>query len=98
VPQGQVVSTDPVAGQQIAAGTKVNLNVSNGQVTVPNVVNLDVATAQARLTAPDVLLTVSLQYASACTNGSNGTTVLQQSILPGLTAQGSTIVLTIGCN
>jgi len=97
VPQGQIVATDPLKGQQVAAGTQVNLNVSNGQVTVPNVVNLDVTTAQSRLSAPDVGLTVSLQSATPCSNGT-GTIVLGQSIVPGLTPQGSTIVLTVGCN
>ena len=97
VPQGQVVSTDPIKGQQVAAGSQINLNVSNGQVTVPNVVNLDVTTAQTRLAAPDVELTVSVQSATPCSAGT-GTIVLGQSIAPGLTPQGSTIVLTVGCN
>ena len=98
VPQGMVVASDPLKGQLIAAGTAVNLNVSNGQVTVPNVVNLDVTSAQQRLKAPDVALNVTVQSATPCTTGASGTTVLSQSIVPGLTPQGSTIVLTVGCN
>lgn len=98
VPQGQIVSSDPAKGQMVTAGSTVNLNVSNGQVNVPNVVNLDVGTAQQRLTAPDTQLIVQVQSATPCTNGTNGTIVLSQSIVPGLTPQGSTIVLTVGCN
>jgi serine/threonine-protein kinase len=98
VPQGQIVSSDPGKGQMIAAGTAINLNVSNGQVNVPNVVNLDVTSAQQRLSAPDVGLIVQVQSATPCTNGATGTIVLSQSIVPGLTPQGSTIVLTVGCN
>lgn len=98
VPQGQVVSTDPIAGTSVAAGSSINLNVSNGQVLVPNVVNLDVATAQKQLTAVDVALMVSVQTATPCPGGGTGTTVLSQSILPGLAPQGSSIILTVGCN
>ncbi|MDE2409005.1 MAG: PASTA domain-containing protein [Actinomycetales bacterium] len=98
VAQGKVVSSDPVAGTSVAAGSSINLNVSNGQVLVPNVVNLDVATAQKQLTAVDVQLMVSVQTATPCPGGGTGTTVLSQSILPGLAPQGSSIILTVGCN
>jgi serine/threonine protein kinase/beta-lactam-binding protein with PASTA domain len=98
VPQGQVVSTDPAAGSSVAAGTAINLNVSSGQVLVPNVVNLDVTTAAKQLTAPGVGLTYSVETATPCPGGGTGTTVLSQSILPGLTPQGSQVTLTVGCN
>jgi len=97
VPQGQVISSDPVKGTQIAAGTSINLMVSNGQVLVPDVRNLDVTSATAQLKAPDVALSVSVTTAQPC-SGTLGTTVLSQSILPGLTPAGSTIVLTVACN
>jgi len=98
VPQGMVVSSDPAAGSSIAAGTQVNLNVSNGQLLVPNVVNLDVTTAAKQLTAPDTQLTYSIETATPCPGGGQGTTVLSQSILPGLAPQASNVVLTVGCN
>jgi serine/threonine-protein kinase len=98
VAQGKVVSSDPIPGTSVAAGSNINLNVSNGQVLVPNVVNLDVATAQKQLTAVDVQLMVSVQTATPCPGGGTGTTVLSQSILPGLAPQGSSIILTVGCN
>jgi serine/threonine-protein kinase len=86
-----------VVGAKVAAGTVVNLTVSNGQVLVPDVRNLDQVAALAKLSAPDVQLNPVVQSATACT-GTLGTVILDQSIMPGLTAQGSTIILTVACN
>jgi serine/threonine protein kinase/beta-lactam-binding protein with PASTA domain len=97
IPLGQVISADQVVGSKVAAGTVVNLTVSNGQVLVPDVRNLDQVAATAKLTAPDVQLNPVVQSATPCT-GTLGTVILDQSILPGLTAQGSTIILTVACN
>ena len=98
VPLGQVISSDPVAGSKIAAGTTVNLIVSNGQVSVPDVRNLDTATATAKLKAPDVALVVTvLGQTDPCT-GTLGDIILDQSIMPGLAPQGSAITLTVACN
>jgi serine/threonine protein kinase/beta-lactam-binding protein with PASTA domain len=97
IPLGQVISTDQVVGAKVAAGTVVNLTVSNGQVLVPDVRNLDQVAALAKLSAPDVQLVPVVQSATPCT-GTLGTVILDQSIMPGLTAQGSTIILTVACN
>jgi beta-lactam-binding protein with PASTA domain len=97
IPVGQVLSSDPVKGTNIAAGTVVNLVVSNGQVLVPDVRNLDVNSAKARLTAPDVGLQPTVQAATTC-SGSLGSVVLDQDIKPGLAPQGSIITLTVACN
>ena len=97
IPLGQVISADQVVGSKVPAGTVVNLTVSNGQVLVPDVRNLDQVAATAKLSAPDVQLNVVVQSATPCT-GTLGTVILDQSILPGLTAQGSTIILTVACN
>ena len=97
IPLGQVLSTDPAKGTSIAAGTVVNLVVSNGQVLVPDVRNLDVTTAKNRLGAPDVGLQTTVAAATACT-GSLGNVVLDQSVQPGLTAQGTMVTLTVACN
>jgi eukaryotic-like serine/threonine-protein kinase len=48
-PAGQVLSTDPPSGTQIAENSKVTLFVSNGQVKVPNVIGKDVAIAEGLL-------------------------------------------------
>jgi serine/threonine-protein kinase len=97
VPLGKVLSTDPAKGTSIAAGTVVNLVVSNGQVLVPDVRNLDVTTAKNRLGAPDVGLQTTVAAATACT-GTLGNVVLDQSVQPGLTPQGTVVTLTVACN
>ena len=100
VKAGLVVSSDPAANAQVPEGTVVNLSVSNGQVMVPDVRNLDISDAQSRLTAAEVGLTVSIEAKTtngvACT-GTLGTVVLEQSIPAGAAAQGSAIVLFVEC-
>ena len=91
-----VISSDPAANKSIPAGTIVNLVISTGMVTVPNVVNLDQADAIAQLSAPQVGYTVQSQVEAGCA-GTAGTTVIAQSILPGSQPQLQTIVLTLAC-
>jgi serine/threonine-protein kinase len=91
-----VISSDPAANKSIPAGTIVNLVISTGMVTVPNVVNLDQADAIAQLSAPQVGYTVQSQVEAGCA-GTAGTTVIAQSILPGSQPQLQTIILTLAC-
>jgi len=100
VPAGKVIETDPVANADVAQGSVVNLVVSNGQVTVPDVRNLSTSDAQSRVTAPEVGLTssIAVQGGSCPTGKTQGTIVVDQSILPGLAPQGSAIILYVGCN
>jgi serine/threonine-protein kinase len=49
VPAGQVLSTDPVDGTTVAAGSKVTLTVSNAHIKVPDVTGQDETTATALL-------------------------------------------------
>ena len=91
-----VISSDPAANKSIPAGTIVNLVISTGMVTVPNVVNLDQADAIAQLSAPQVGYTVQSIVDSGCT-GTTGTTVIAQSIMPGSQPQLQTIILTLAC-
>ncbi len=53
VAAGNVVSTDPPAGEQAAKGSTIKINVSKGteQVTVPDLKNMSVDEAQKALTA-----------------------------------------------
>jgi serine/threonine-protein kinase len=97
VPLGKVLSTDPAKDTSIAAGTVVNLVVSNGQVLVPDVRNLDVTTAKNRLGAPDVGLQATVAASTAC-SGTLGNVVLDQSVQPGLTPQGTVVTLIVACN
>jgi len=94
---GKVISSDPVLNAEVPEGTAINLVVSNGKVTVPDVRNLDISDARSILTAPDVGFTVTIETAEECL-GTQGTVVLDQSILPGLAPQKSAVVLTVACN
>ncbi len=96
-PLGQIIASDPMPGTAVSAGAIVNLSISNGKVTVPDVRNLDISDAQSRMTAPEVGFMVSIQTKTDCTNGLKGTIVLDQSILPGLAPQGSTVILYVEC-
>ncbi len=51
MPAGNVLSTEPAAGAVVPPGTEVVLKVSKGKapITVPNLVNMDLATAQQKL-------------------------------------------------
>ena len=91
-----VISSEPAANKSIPAGTIVNLVISTGMVTVPNVVNLDQADAIAQLSAPQVGYTVQ-SIVDSCGTGTPGTTVIAQSILPGSQPQLQTIILTLSC-
>jgi Protein kinase domain/PASTA domain len=100
IPAGQVIETDPAANADVAEGSVVNLVISNGQVNVPDVRNLSTSDAQAKVTAPEVGLTssIAVQGGSCPAGKTQGTIVVEQSILPGLTPQGSAIILYVGCN
>lgn len=100
IPAGKVMETDPVANADVAQGSAVNLVISNGQVNVPDVRNLSISDAQSKMTAPEVGLTVSIavQGGSCPAGKTQGTIVVEQSILPGLTPQGSAVILYVGCN
>jgi len=96
VPQNMVVSSDPAANTSVPAGSTVNLVISNGLVMVPNVVNLDRTDAVSQLSSVSVGYTVQTQVEPSCT-GTEGTTVIAQSIPSGLQPQKQTIVLTLQC-
>ena len=98
IPVGLVITSDPTVNMKIPMGSPVNLVVSNGKVTVPDVRNLDVLQARAILTAPTIGFTVSVavQDAANCA-GSPGSIVLDQSIAPGQSDQMQDIVLFVEC-
>lgn len=96
IAQNLVISSDPAANTSIPAGSTINLVISTGFVVVPNVVNLDKIDAIAQLSAASVGYTVTTQVDSSC-SGSPGTTVIAQSIQPGIQPQKQTIILTLQC-
>ena len=96
VEQNLVISSDPMANTNVAAKSVVNLVISTGTVTVPNVVNLELIDASAQLSAPTVQYIVQTDLAPDCL-GTAGTAVIAQSIAPGEQPQGQTITLTLEC-
>jgi serine/threonine-protein kinase len=100
IPAGTVIETDPVANADVAEGSVVNLVISNGQVNVPDVRNLSTSEAQSRMSSAEVGLTVSIAVqGGVCPAGkTQGTIIVEQSIMPGLAPQGSAIILYVGCN
>ena len=96
VAQNLVISSDPMPNNNVAAKSVVNLVISTGTVTVPNVVNLELSDASAQLSAPTVQYIVQTDLAPDCL-GTAGTSVIAQSIAPGEQPQGQTIILTLEC-
>jgi membrane peptidoglycan carboxypeptidase len=95
-PKGQVIGQNPPAGTEVSGGISVTLLVSSGQggggnVVLPNVVGLPVATARALLGA------LSLRVGVGYTNGGPPDRVVSQS--PGAGAQvpaGSYVTVVVG--
>jgi len=96
VTKNLVISSDPLPNTSVKAKSVVNLVISTGSVTVPNVVNLELSDASAKLAAPTVGYVVKTDLAVDCL-GTAGTAVIAQSIEPGVQPQGQTIVLTLEC-
>jgi serine/threonine-protein kinase len=96
VAKGSVIESVPAANERVPGGSVVNLLVSDGQVQVPNVENLNVSEAQRIMQAPEVGFTVVIAQPEGCT-GTAGTTVATQSIDAGLAPQRSSITLTLNC-
>ena len=68
VEKGRVVSSAPSGGSSgVQTGSKVALQVSSGNVSVPDVRGQDVQAASAALAAPDIGLQVSLVADRGCT-------------------------------
>ncbi|GMA29052.1 Stk1 family PASTA domain-containing Ser/Thr kinase [Arenivirga flava] len=90
VPAGQVISTDPIPGTSLASGSSIDLLLSSGLVTVPNVVGQTVANAAAQLRSDELQLSVRPIADPSC----GGSLVTQQSLTPGDHPQRSTIEIT----
>ena len=98
VAEGVVITSDPVAGAKLPQGSVVNLILSNGKVTVPDVRNLAVTEAISLMTNPAVGYTTSVEIKnSGSCNGNPGNVVIDQSIPPGEAKQKQNIVLFVEC-
>lgn len=90
---GSVISTDPAADSEVAAGTTVNLLVSSGLVTIKDVRAQSIDVATDLMQDPAVGLTVEPVPDPACP-ALPGNPVTAQSLAPGDVPQRSTIQLT----
>ena len=88
---GTVMSSDPVEGASVAAGTMVNLVVASGRVAIDDVRGYTVDAATREL--EDVGLTVTAQEDPNCP-GADPSTVQSQSLTPGDVPVHSQITLT----
>ncbi|KUG57648.1 serine/threonine protein kinase [Kocuria rosea subsp. polaris] len=94
VPRGMLVATDPAGGTTVRSGSEVQLVLSTGQVTVPQVVGLSRQEAVAVLGADAARLTAEVVTAPRA--GVPAGQVLDQSVdAGGSVPQGSTITLTV---
>jgi serine/threonine-protein kinase len=98
VEEGVVITSDPVAGAKLPQGSVVNLILSNGKVTVPDVRNLAVTEAISLMTNPAVGYSTSVEIKNAAScNGNPGNVVIDQSIPPGEAKQKQNIILYVEC-
>ena len=94
VPEGRVIETAPGVGTSVQMGSTVDLVLSSGKVSVPNVVDMEVEEARAFLADPAYGLETEVEEVenSVVEPG----TVTGQSAQPGSDVpQGSTIKLTV---
>ena len=94
VPAGDVISTDPVAGEWLLAGDSVTVTVSDGPepptTTVPDVVGFTQGNAEAALLGANLVPAVELQYSDTVPVGE----VIATDPLAGATVyEGSTVTL-----
>jgi serine/threonine-protein kinase len=94
IAQGMVVATTPAAGAQAKTGVTVDLVVSSGQVTIPDLTGMTVDAAAGVLAGSDISITPSLQADTACPASASGVLVTSQSVAPGNTPAGTPITLT----
>lgn len=87
-PQGSVIKQSPAANTSVDAGSRVNITISNGKVTVPSVVNKSEAQAKSDLANAGFQVNVVTQPTSSSPVG----TVLAQSPQGGSTAVKGTLV------
>ncbi len=90
-PEGTVLSQSPSGGTTVNAGSKVNISVSNGMVSVPNVVNQSEAQAQATLQNAGFNVQVVDQQSSQPA----GTVLAQSPVANNKAKKGSTVTITI---
>ncbi|MCW4457406.1 Stk1 family PASTA domain-containing Ser/Thr kinase [Microbacterium sp. MPKO10] len=93
VPEDTVLSTSPANGEEVPEGTTVDIVISDGMVTIPDMTGKALETARQELEGEKYALTVIDVPDSSCV-AAEGNPVTKQSIGPGEVPQHSTIELT----
>lgn len=91
LPEGVVISTDPAAGESVAPGSRVNLVLSTGKVTVPDL--RGESTEDASKILQDLGLRALVEEDDEC-EATEGDPIVGQSVAPGPVEQSSTVTLT----
>lgn len=91
VPEGQVIRTEPGIGRPAAPGSAVDLFVSNGQVTLPDLEGMSLADAEEISGGLGLMI---IRNPDASCVAEYGNPIIEQSIPPGKVSQGSQITLT----
>ncbi|MEH0111240.1 Stk1 family PASTA domain-containing Ser/Thr kinase [Tersicoccus sp. MR15.9] len=94
VDEGSLIATVPGLGKQVPAGSRVDLVVSTGKVTMPQLVGLTEAQARAKLAADDVALPVKVETAENSVV-KPGTVTSQSQPANGNVDQGTTVTVTV---
>jgi serine/threonine-protein kinase len=89
VPANTVMATVPAANTAAREGDVINLSVSTGLVTVPNLVGVSASAAGQQLTA------LELDFTVTTTTRCSGRVVSEQSLPPGSYPQASAIIIKI---
>lgn len=91
-----VIEQYPAPGESVNKTMTVNLIVSGGAATVPNMKGMTLAEAEAKLQESNLIMNGTLQFADVQDAGSHGT-VTAQSIEPDtMVVMNSTVSLTVG--
>ena len=91
-PEGTILEQNPIAGSSVEAGSRVDVAISSGKVTVPNVLGMN------RTDAYTILLTAgfTVQFIDEPRSDIAAGTVLAQMPLPGeVTVKGTIVVLNV---
>jgi serine/threonine-protein kinase len=99
VPSGDVIASNPGAGQALPPQSPVNLSVSTGpcQVILQNVVGQSQASATSTLKAQSSQLTVNPVNTANCATGQNGNVTAQSPTGGTQVSSSSTVTITV-CN
>ncbi|QPZ38581.1 Stk1 family PASTA domain-containing Ser/Thr kinase [Paramicrobacterium chengjingii] len=93
VPKDTVLSTSPAVGEDVPEGTTIDIVISDGMVTIPDMSGKALETARQELEGEKYALTVIEVTDDSCV-AQEGNPVTSQSIGPGEVPQHSTIELT----